>query len=71
MPHQTLIEFEKHVDLGPTSACCLLGISYVTYAHYRGGQRELPVYHRTHIETIKLLSGQQLKRRIEELVYGR
>lgn len=71
MPHPILIDFEQHVDLGPTRACCLLGISYVTYAHYRGGSRELPDYHRRHIETIKLLTQSQLNRRIEELVHGR
>lgn len=62
-----LIDFEQSVGLGPTSACCLLGVAYVTYAHYRSGHRPLPRYHAVHIATIKLLNRVQLQRRIEEL----
>lgn len=70
-PHPTLIAFEQHLGLGPTSACRMLGISYVTYAHYRNGSRELPGYHVVHIETIKILTKPQLARRIEELLHDR
>lgn len=50
-----LISFEKHLELGPTFAAELLGISYFTYAQYRNGRRDLPLYHERHIEALKLM----------------
>jgi hypothetical protein len=64
---QLLSEFEGHTGLVPKQACLLLGIAYVTYAHYRSGTRELPYYHIRHIHTIYRLSGRQLQELIKEV----
>lgn len=50
-----LISFEKHLELGPTYAAELLGVSYFTYAQYRSCRRELPLYHERHIEALRMM----------------
>lgn len=42
--NDTLLNFEKQLSLGPTYAARLLGVAYPTYAAYRAGTRELPLY---------------------------
>lgn len=67
---ETLAEFEAHVELPAKQACLLLGIAYVTYAHYRSGAREMPAYHRRHIRTIYMLNGRQLRDLKKEVAHG-
>lgn len=67
---QTLIDFEKYVGLPPAQACRLLGIAYVTYAHYRSEFRALPGYHSRHIRTIYMLSDTQLTTLKSEVADG-
>ena len=69
--NQVLVAFEESVGLPPKQACLLLGIAYVTYAHYRSGLRPLPPYHVRHIATIGLLNQRQLKTLIEDVTNGR
>lgn len=68
--NRTLIEFEKTVELGPTFAARLLGVSYSIYAQYRSDRRPLPRYHRNHIQALLLLSKSALARAIDEHAYG-
>ena len=48
--NETLITLERTIGLGATYAARLLGVAYPTYAQYRSGRRELPLYHQRHIE---------------------
>lgn len=52
--NQTLLDLEKQLGIGPTFVARLLGIAYPTYAAYRNGQRELPIYHKRQSEWIVL-----------------
>lgn len=61
-PHPVLLQFEQSLGLGPTKAAMVLGIGLSTYAHYRSGFRELPEYHKLHIETLGLLPRKDLDR---------
>lgn len=42
--NDTLLNFEKQLGIGPTFAARLLGVAYPTYAAYRAGSREVPLY---------------------------
>lgn len=42
--NQKLLDFEKLLGIGPTFTARLLGLAYPTYAAYRSGSRELPIY---------------------------
>lgn len=42
--------FEKALNAGPVTAAKCLGCAYVTYAQYRAGSRELPLYHQRHMD---------------------
>lgn len=65
-----LLNFEAHTGLGSTYASALLGTAYPTYAQYRSGRRDLPLYHRRHIEALLLLAPEVLRRLIEEHTHG-
>lgn len=67
---EELSEFEQHVGLPPKQACRLLGIAYVTYAHYKSGMRPFPPYHSRHIRTIMMLNRTQLRQLIAEVSDG-
>lgn len=67
----TLIAFEQHVDLGPTYAARLLGVSYSIYAQYRSGRRPLPAYHCNHIQALMLLPQRTLAALITEHANGK
>jgi hypothetical protein len=58
--NQTLLDFERHSRLGPTFVARLLGVAYPTYAQYRNGRRELPLYHQRHIELLYLIPKESL-----------
>lgn len=64
--NETLVSFETYAKLGPTFVARLMGIAYVTYAHYRSGKRELPLYHERHIAVLRMLSKVDLQRLIEK-----
>lgn len=66
----TLVNFERAVNLGPTFAAKLLGVSYSTYAQYRSESRRLPKYHRNHVQCLLLLPQRSLARMIREHVNG-
>ena len=68
--NQTLVEFEQFVGLEPVRACRLLGIAYVTYAHYRNNSRELPPYHQRHIRNLGHMTPRQLEAIINEVCSG-
>lgn len=69
--NQFILDFESHIQLGPTYAAELLGIAYSTYAPVRAGRRKLQPYIRKHIKAILMLNEEQLKRLIEEEVRAR
>jgi hypothetical protein len=50
-----LIKFEKLVGLGPVKAAALLGVTYSSYAQWRSGSRELPLYHQQHIKALRAM----------------
>lgn len=64
-----LLRFEKSIGLGATYAARLLGVAYPTYAQYRSGRRELPLYHERHIEALLRLSDSELTGLIEKHGY--
>ena len=66
----TLLEFESFVGLAPRRACLVLGIAYVTYAHYRSNFRPLPGYHKRHILNLRKMNKRQLSEIIEEVTHG-
>lgn len=68
--NSTLIQFETKVELGPTFAAKLLGVSYSIYAQYRSERRPLPRYHRNHVQALLLLPKRDLALTIKEHVYG-
>jgi len=68
--NQQLVDFEAFVGLAPTRAHLLLGIAYITYAHYRSGKRQLPGYHARHIATIGMMSRRQIHQLIDEVSNG-
>jgi hypothetical protein len=59
-----LLHFEKQTGLGPTKAARMLGVAYPTYAQYRSGRRELPLYHEFQIEVLLLLPRNLMERLI-------
>ena len=65
-----LSSLECHTALGPTFAARLLGVAYPTYAQYRSGRRELPLYHHRHIEALIALDVSVLTQLIKEHAYG-
>ena len=65
--NQTLVEFEAFVGLLPPKACLVLGIAYVTYAHYRSNMRRLPPYHQRHILNLRKMNQRQLNEIIREV----
>ena len=65
-----LIEFEAFVGLAPNRACLVLGIAYVTYAHYRSNSRRLPGYHQRHILNLRKMNKRQLSEIIREVCDG-
>lgn len=64
--NETLLKFERYSQLGPTYVARLLGVAYPTYAQYRSGRRELPLYHQNHIEVLYLLSKESLNHVIRD-----
>lgn len=68
--NKTLIHFEKQIGLGSTFAARLLGVAYQTYASYRNGRRELPLYHARHIRHLLLLPKDVLQKEIEDFAHG-
>ena len=64
-----LLRFETSIGLGATYAARLLGVAYPTYAQYRSGRRELPLYHQRHIEALLRLSDSELTGLIEKHGY--
>ena len=68
--NQKLVEFEEHVGLTSTCACLLIGVAYPTYAAYRNGSRELPIYHSNHVDDIRRFSRRVLTALIQERIYG-
>lgn len=42
--NETLLKLERRCNLGPTYVARMLGVAYTTYAAYRSGARELPLY---------------------------
>lgn len=68
--NSVLLNFEAHVGLGSTYAASLLGVAYPTYAQYRSGRRDLPLYHHRHIEALTLLAPKRLRQLIEEHAHG-
>lgn len=64
-----LLRFEKSIGLGATYAARLLGVAYPTYAQYRSGRRELPLYHQRHIEALLRLPESELTGLIEKHGY--
>lgn len=72
MHNETLLEFEQQTGLGPTYAARLLGTAYSTYAQYRSGMRELPKYHRLHVQAVLLLPRCKIEKLImEHVIDGR
>lgn len=69
--NQFILDFESHIQLGPTYAAELLGVAYSTYAPVRAGRRKLQKYLRWHIEVILMLNEEQLGRLIQEKVRAR
>jgi len=68
MPNETLLDFEQRTGLGPTYAARLLGTAYTTYAQYRNESRDLPKYHRLHIQAVLLLPRTSVEQLIQEHV---
>lgn len=69
--NQFILDFESHVQLGPTYAAELLGIAYSTYAPVRAGRRKLQLYLQRHIQAVMLLPPERLHALIEEHVRER
>lgn len=65
-----IINFEARTGLGPVAASRLIGTSYRTYAQYKSGLRELPLYHQNHVQALLLLAPGVLRELIEEHVHG-
>jgi len=68
--NETLITLERTIGLGATYAARLLGVAYPTYAQYRSGRRELPLYHRRHIELLLNLSPALLQMIVSKHAHG-
>ncbi|MCB1865160.1 MAG: hypothetical protein KDG50_06990 [Chromatiales bacterium] len=66
--NNTVLEFEDQIGLKPTSACRLMGVAYSTYAQYRSGRRDLPLYHEHHMRALLLLAKGELRSLILEYV---
>lgn len=66
MANKILLDFERRVGLGSTSACKLIGIAYPTYAAYRSNSRPLQPYHRNHVADLLLLPKRTLQQLIKE-----
>jgi hypothetical protein len=62
-----LATFERFIGLPAKQACLVLGVAYVTYAHYRSGHRELPGYHAQHIKNLQKMNPRQLQEIIKEV----
>jgi len=69
--NQFILDFESHIQLGPTYAAELLGIAYSTYAPVRAGRRKLQVYLQRHIQAVMMLPPEKLQDLIEEHVRAR
>lgn len=65
-----LLQFEKHIALGPVLAAELLGYAYPTYAQYRSGRRPLTLYAERHIQAVMLLPGPALNAVLREHVFN-
>lgn len=73
MPHvknDLILELEDACGMGPTRVARLIGSAYPTYAAYRSGTRELPLYHQRHIECLLLLPQPILFNLIEKHIHG-
>lgn len=68
--NKTLVRFEQFINMPANVACLVLGIAYVTYAHYRNESRPLPGYHRRHILNLARMDRSQLDAIIEEVRNG-
>jgi hypothetical protein len=64
------MQFEEFLGVGPPTACLVLGVAYVTYAHYRSNSRALPGYHQRHIANLRRMTPKQMKSIIEEVRLG-
>lgn len=68
--NDALISFEEFIGLPAKQACLVLGVAYVTYAHYRSGSRGLPGYHERHIANLRKMNARQLQEIIKEVCHG-
>ena len=68
--NELIIAFEEHVGLATPGAARLLGIGRSTYTHYRSGERDLPEYHRKHIDVLMRVSERLLRELIKESIDG-
>lgn len=62
--------FERYVGLGPVHASKLLGVSYIAYAAYRSGRRDLPPYHLAHMLHLIEMPKATIDAYIAKDVYG-
>jgi hypothetical protein len=63
-----ILDFEKHVELGPVAAAKLLGYPYSTYSQYKNHTRKVRPYLRRHIQAIVLLPRETLDQLISEIL---
>lgn len=68
MANKTLVQFERHLGLGSTKACKVLGIAYATYAAYRSNSRPLQRYHQHHVADLMRLPLRTLRQIIKERI---
>ena len=66
--NQFILDFESHIQLGPTYAAELLGMAYSTYAQVRSGRRDLQSYTQRHIQALMLLPRDTLTTLISQHV---
>lgn len=70
MFNEHIRQLEDRTGLGPTRVARLLGVAYITYAHWRSGSRPMQPYHARHIEAVLLLGDEALDQLIRKHVDG-
>nr|DAL65669.1 MAG TPA_asm: Protein of unknown function (DUF739) [Caudoviricetes sp.] len=70
MSTRHLYDLEARTGLGPTRIARLLGVAYITYAHWRSGTNTMKLNHQRHVEALMRLPDDTLNDLIREHVDG-
>jgi len=70
MFNEHIRQLENRTGLGPTQVARLLGVAYITFAHWRSGLRQMQPYHERHVEALLLLDEGPLEELVRKHVHG-